>query len=284
MSQQPDVAVTSETHTENIIEGEGITGFTVEARATGDYQSYATRLEYSFGRVVGNVDVVQPHEEMATFVSELAVDQLTKHLKRVEAEAAQRRTVGSQPQPQEAPQPAGGSAPMAGGAGAPAQAPSPQPAPAPMTAPQQAPPQPPQQQPQPQPAPQGLQWATGQRPQGKGTVRYVTSASLPTDQLKTAVAAAIREAGDDPDKFAIFDNRVGERGFESGGLNYSVAAVKPKNDTPLAQQLGSRGVYFVDFNDDGTIRVKASRDYEQINAQQPQQQPQWLQQQPGMPF
>ena len=281
MSQQPDVAVTSETHTENIIEGEGITGFTVEARATGDYQSYATRLEYSFGRVVGNVDVVQPHEEMATFVSELAVDQLTKHLKRVEAEAAQRRTVGSQPQPQEAPQPAGGSAPMAGGAGAPAQAPSPQPAPAPMTAPQQ----PPQQQPQPQPAPQGLQWATGQRPQGKGTVRYVTSASMPTDQFKSEIAGAIRAVGDNPDQFVIFDNRIGQRGFESGAQNYSVAAVKPTQGSPLEQQLGSRSAYFVDFNDDGTIRVKASRDYEQTNAQQPQQQqPQWLQQQPGTPF
>lgn len=108
-------------------------------------------------------------------------------------------------------------------------------------------------------------WATGNKPQGKGQVRYITSDFLPSDTFKAMVYAKIEEAGMDAQQFVVYDNRVGKFGFESGNENWSVAAVKGAEGSVWAQQLGKKSAFFVDFvYPSGDITVKLSRDGEAV--------------------
>lgn len=92
---------------------------------------------------------------------------------------------------------------------------------------------------------------------------------MSTDVFKAKIAEAIRAQGDNPDLFAIYDERIGNRGIEGGNQNWSVASVKPSDQHPakadsrfITDSGYSKSVYFVDFQKDGSVSVKQSSDYQ----------------------
>lgn len=221
-------------------DGEGIVAFEVKEHASvkhkGDLIGNATSITYAFATPKAREDIVEAHALVSEAARRLAHREIEQSL----AEHQNRQPAGA----------AGSSTPAS--PGGPSQA-----APA---------------NPQPQTQTVGeVQWAVGQRPKGKGELRYVTSASLPTDKFLGKIAAGVREHGDDPDDFNIYDNRVGDYGLESGNDNWSVAAVKPKDGTYAAglpkmqtQKGNVKTAYYVDFNDDGSLWVRPSGDYQSI--------------------
>jgi hypothetical protein len=112
------------------------------------------------------------------------------------------------------------------------------------------------------PAPSGgLEWATGTTPNGKGTFRFVTTASLGIAEFKAAAAQQLASLGLNPDEVDVYDDRTGKYGVESGNEAYSPGKLKVKDGTRLATALqGKNIVGSVDFNNDGSIRVSLSRD------------------------
>ena len=113
-----------------------------------------------------------------------------------------------------------------------------------------------------QPAPSGdLQWATGTKPNGKGTFRFVSSSSMDYKEFKDAASAQLPGLGLNPDEVDIFDDRTGKYGIESGNEAYSAGKVKVKDGTPLAKAMQGKSIIgSVDFNNDGTVKVSLSRD------------------------
>jgi hypothetical protein len=112
------------------------------------------------------------------------------------------------------------------------------------------------------PAPAGgLQWATGTKPNGKGTFRFVTTESLGIAEFKAAAEAQLQGLGLNPDEVDVFDDRTGKYGLESGNEGYSAGKLKVKDGSPLVAALqGKTIIGSVDFNNDGSIRVSLSRD------------------------
>lgn len=121
----------------------------------------------------------------------------------------------------------------------------------------------------PAPAPQQLAgtgdngWAVGQRPNGRGTIKYLRSAVFSTDQLKADVNQLIAQQGLNPAEFVVFDDRIGKYGLETGQQSYAAAKVKPNEGTPLASILGKKALAYVDFNDAGQVELHMSNDGKQ---------------------
>lgn len=106
-----------------------------------------------------------------------------------------------------------------------------------------------------------LQWATGTKPNGKGTFRFVTSASMDFKQFKDTASLQLEGLGLNPEHIDIFDDRTGKYGIESGNEAYSPGKLKVKDGTPLANAMqGKNIVGSVDFNSDGSVKVSLSRD------------------------
>lgn len=104
-------------------------------------------------------------------------------------------------------------------------------------------------------------WAVANKPQGKGQYRYVTTAHYPSDQFKSDAAALVTAAGINVEDVDIWDDRTGKYGLESGNESYTPGKVKVKDDTPLAQAMGGKGIVGgIEFNNDGTIKFALSRD------------------------
>jgi hypothetical protein len=111
-------------------------------------------------------------------------------------------------------------------------------------------------------APSGnLEWATGTKPNGRGTFRYVTTAALGIAEFKSKAAEQLTGLGLDPEEVDVYDDRSGKYGLEEGNETYSAGKLKVKEGTRLASALqGKNIVGSVDFNNDGSIRVSLSRD------------------------
>lgn len=106
-----------------------------------------------------------------------------------------------------------------------------------------------------------LEWATGTKPNGRGTFRFVTTASLGIREFKDAAVAQLAGLGLDPEEVDVFDDRTGKYGIEEGNEAYSAGKLKVKDGTRLANALQGKSIVgSVDFNNDGTIRVSLSRD------------------------
>lgn len=106
-----------------------------------------------------------------------------------------------------------------------------------------------------------LNWATGTKPNGKGTFRFVASSSMDYRQFKDSAAAQLPGLGLNPDDVDIYDDRTGKYGIEEGNEAYSAGKVKVKDGTPLAKAMQGKSIVgSVDFNNDGTVRVSLSRD------------------------
>lgn len=237
----PADKVVVETVINEPIPGEGITGFSVTAGVAEDFGKHktSTTLHYGFGRAVGVIDIATVHTEMREVVSELEVDHHRQHLARALAEFhADTQQVQAQP------------------AAPPVQPPVPPAAPA--------------QAPAPEPGGQqgGVPWVHGTKPNGGGAIRYVPSSLFPTESFQQVVGQVLAAQGLNPAGFEVWDNRVGQYGLESGNSAYSVGAVKPASHNPLAQMVGQtsggnpKATHYVEFNDDGSLAVKPSKEYE----------------------
>lgn len=243
---------------ETVPAGEGYTGFEVNA-SFGDKVgqtliSHSTKVVYVFGREVGSVDLVEPHSKAAALAHELAKREVENRV------AAFRQETGATVAPTPpAPQPAAPAAP--------AQAPAPVPAPQQQAAPAPAP------APQAAPADGDPRQGVGQRPNGKGQIRFFTTAQLSSDDFKARIGQALQALGEDPAEFVIYDERTGNRGLESGGENFSTASVKPVDGTLAAEQAamktqrgGTKTAYYVDMEADGSVSLSASKDYKSVKA------------------
>jgi hypothetical protein len=106
-----------------------------------------------------------------------------------------------------------------------------------------------------------LEWLEGQKPNNAGTIRYVSSRSITSQQLRETAQSQLASLGLSTDMVDIFDDRVGNYGLESGNASYSAGKLKVKDGTPLAAALqGKKIAGSVDFRSDGTITVSLSKD------------------------
>lgn len=226
---------------------EGIVGLTVEVKASAEYQTVGTALEYRFGVPVQPADVLQRHNELQTYASELAVGELRAHLDRKKAETHP-NAASPQAAPQAAQQPAQAAA---------------QPAPAqpsqPAAQPAQAAPAQPQQPAQPQGQQPSGGLLQGSKPQGKGTFQYPSTFTLPEELLKEQVREGIVEAGYDPDHFVVYDNRTGNNGLEAGGQAWSFATARAADNTAWQQHIGKSAAFYIDAQDAHHVTVKPSK-------------------------
>ncbi|MGH3442022.1 MAG: hypothetical protein ACRDUY_08255, partial [Nitriliruptorales bacterium] len=117
----------------------------------------------------------------------------------------------------------------------------------------------------------------GSSPKG-GQVRYVPTSVLPQQAFEQAIRNHITSLGFAEADFVVFDNRTGNYGLEDGKQAYSAATVKPRRETHVAATIGEKtSAFYVDFQQDGTLTVKASKKLEEYrqtpSAPAAQQQP-----------
>ena len=111
------------------------------------------------------------------------------------------------------------------------------------------------------PAAGNLEWLEGEKPNNAGTIRYVSSRSISSQQLREAAVAQLSSLGLSTEMVDVFDDRVGNYGLESGNASYSAGKLKVKDGTPLAAALqGKKIAGSVDFRADGSIVVSLSKD------------------------
>lgn len=104
-------------------------------------------------------------------------------------------------------------------------------------------------------------WAVANKPGGKGSFRYLTTASVSSDQFREAIKAQLPALGVSEGDVDIFDDRVGNYGLESGNEGYTAGKLKVKADTNLASAMNGKTIVGgADFAPDGSVRVSLSRD------------------------
>ena len=108
--------------------------------------------------------------------------------------------------------------------------------------------------------PSGLQWQVGQKPQQRGSFKFVTTASIDTEQFRQLAVPALQQAGVNPDQVLIFDDRTGQYGLESGNTSYSAGKAKAKDGSQLKQLMGDRDtVAYLDFQQDGSVKAHTTK-------------------------
>lgn len=215
--------------------GEGITEVTLSVRPSLDYQTVEATASYAFPSPRSYTEAIQPIEELYQFLLDTAkekvADLAAKRNDRESAATAQVKQALQSVQETNIPDPT--------------------PAPAPISD-------------------QGGEatFAWGENPQGKA-VKYVPSTVLSSRDFEAAIKQGIANLGLPSDQVMVFDNRVGKFGFETGNNNWGVANVIAKRDSRLLTAAGGdekAKIVYVDFNDDGTVRVKLSKQGEQAKA------------------
>lgn len=107
----------------------------------------------------------------------------------------------------------------------------------------------------------GEGWAIANKPDGKGTFRYLTTAVYPSDHFRDAIKGQLSSLGVDSDEVDVFDDRVGNYGLESGNEGYTAGKIKVKKDTKLAQAMAGKSIVGgADFAPDGSVKVSLSKD------------------------
>lgn len=110
----------------------------------------------------------------------------------------------------------------------------------------------------------GLQWSSVKSKFGEGELRFVTTASQSSDELKAMVLSQMQAKGLNPEALVVWDNRTGARGLEAGVPAGCVAAVKVSKDAqdfvPLEVQ--SIALARVKHNADGSIYVWLTKEGE----------------------
>jgi len=107
----------------------------------------------------------------------------------------------------------------------------------------------------------GNGWAIANKPNGKGSFRYLTTAVFTSDQFREAIREQLPQLGIDPEDVDVFDDRVGNYGLEKGNESYSAGKIKVKSGTKLEAALAGKTVVGgADFGPDGSVKVSLSRD------------------------
>ena len=110
----------------------------------------------------------------------------------------------------------------------------------------------------------GLQWGTVKSKFGEGELRFVTSASQSSDQLKSLVLAQMQTKGINPEALVVWDNRTGARGLEAGVPAGCVAAVKVSKEAQEFVPLEVQNIALarVKHNSDGSVYVWLTKEAE----------------------
>jgi hypothetical protein len=111
----------------------------------------------------------------------------------------------------------------------------------------------------------GLQWASVKSKFGEGELRFVTTSSISSDELKNSVLAQIQTKwGINPAALIVWDNRVGPKGLEAGVPAGCVTAIKISKDAHefVSPELHSAAIARSKFNADGTVYVWLTKEGE----------------------
>lgn len=229
--------------------GEGYTEFAVEVRPSFGFQTAGVTGTYVFPAPRSFAEALPALEDIRAQLRDVAITEVNELVAARKAhEGGEKAAVQAQAFQSLAPAPA---------------ALAPQPAPAPSPAvdqviaaafPQATP------APAPAAAPAADGWAIGNKPKNSGTIRYLTTSAFPTDRLKAEATQQLAAAGIDPAQCVIYDDRYGNYGLESGNAQYAAGKVKAADGTVLAQLTNGRFVAYVDFQNDGSLKVGLSKD------------------------
>ena len=110
----------------------------------------------------------------------------------------------------------------------------------------------------------GLQWASLKSKFGDGELRFVTTASQSTDELKNLVLNQLKGKGLNPDALVVWDNRTGQRGLEAGVPAGCVAAVKVSKEAQqfVPVEIQTIAIARAKHNADGTLYVWLTKEGE----------------------
>lgn len=111
----------------------------------------------------------------------------------------------------------------------------------------------------------GLQWASVKSKFGDGELRFVTTSSISSDELKASVLTQIQNKwGLNPAGLVVWDNRVGPKGLEAGVPAGCVTAIKIAKDAHefVSPELHSAAIARSKFNADGSVYVWLTKEGE----------------------
>lgn len=110
----------------------------------------------------------------------------------------------------------------------------------------------------------GLAWSSVKSKFGEGELRFVTTASQSTDQLKALVLDQIRTKGLNPEALVVWDNRTGARGLEAGVPAGCVAAVKVSKEAQefVPAEIQTLAIARAKHNADGSLYVWLTKEGE----------------------
>lgn len=111
----------------------------------------------------------------------------------------------------------------------------------------------------------GLQWASVKAKFGEGELRFVTTASQSSDELKARVLEQMTtKFGLNPEALVVWDNRTGAKGLEAGVPAGCVAAVKISKDAAdfVPAEVAALAVARVKHNSDGSLYIWMTKEGE----------------------
>lgn len=115
------------------------------------------------------------------------------------------------------------------------------------------------------PVSNGQQWASVKAKFGDGELRFITTVSYPSEQLKNDVLQQmLTKFGINPQALVVWDNRVGPKGLEAGVPAGCVTAVKIATEARdfVSSELHSVAVARSKFNADGSLYVWLTKEGE----------------------
>jgi hypothetical protein len=111
----------------------------------------------------------------------------------------------------------------------------------------------------------GLQWSSVQSKFGDGELRFVTTASQSTDELKGIILEQMKSSkGLNPEALVVWDNRTGPRGLEAGVPAGCVAAIKVSKEAQefVPVEVQTIALARAKYNADGSVYVWLTKEAE----------------------
>lgn len=110
----------------------------------------------------------------------------------------------------------------------------------------------------------GLQWGSVKSKFGEGELRFVSTASQSTDELKNLVLNQLKGKGLNPEALVVWDNRTGARGLEAGVPAGCVAAVKVSKEAQefVPAEIQTIAIARAKHNADGSLYVWLTKEGE----------------------
>lgn len=110
----------------------------------------------------------------------------------------------------------------------------------------------------------GLAWSSVKSKFGDGELRFVTTASQSTDELKSLVLSQMQAKGLNPQALMVWDNRTGARGLEAGVPAGCVAAVKISKEAQdfVPLEIQTTAIARAKHNADGSVYVWLTKEGE----------------------